>query len=81
MTAVIAEHEVDLGSGGKMTIKIKRSKCGKGVVVSQIRTINGKRSVSCSGSCDGGPTISWSCPDGTDCSLDCTSGSPVGGCS
>jgi hypothetical protein len=51
------------------------------VVVSQIRTINGKRSVSCSGSCDGGPTISWSCPDGTDCSLDCTSGSPVGGCS
>jgi hypothetical protein len=35
---------------------------------------------SCSGSCDNGPTVYWTCPDTQNCQLDCTSGSPVGSC-
>ena len=70
MADIIAEHEVDLGGGDKIKVKVQKSKCGKGIVVSHTRTIKGKRDVSSSGSCGGGPTIYWSCPDGTDCYLD-----------
>ena len=76
-------HTIDQPDGSKLTVKVNKSKCGKGIVVryEKISAAGKLLDVSCSGSCGGGPTIYWSCPDGTDCNLDCTSGTPVPGCS
>ena len=78
----IFNQTIDLDDGSKITVKVEKTKCGKGVLICQERlSADGKtRSVQCSGSCGGGPTIYWTCPDGTNCYLDCTSGSPVGSC-
>jgi hypothetical protein len=78
----IFNQAIDLEGGHKVIVTIEKSKCGRGIVVCQERVSpDGKKgSVSCSGSCGGGPTINWSCPDGKNCQLDCTSGSPVGSC-
>jgi hypothetical protein len=75
------KHTFPLADGASITVSAQPTKCGKGVVVCHERVeADGKRVVNCSGSCGGGPTIYWNCPDGTNCCLDCTSGSPVPSC-
>jgi hypothetical protein len=76
------EQTITMDDGSKVLVKIGKSKCGRGIVISQQIHPVGKAplSMQCSGSCGGGPTISWSCPDGKDCFLDCTGDSAKGSC-
>jgi hypothetical protein len=77
------EHLIELENGDQVKVVINKSKCGRGVVICRQVLPKGRATpldMHCSGSCGGGPTISWTCPTGQDCSLDCTGTNPVGSC-
>jgi hypothetical protein len=76
------EQVLSLEDGLKVRIKVGKSKCGKGTVIChQFLPLDAEpRDMQCSGSCGGGPSISWTCPAGLDCFLDCTGSSPKGSC-
>jgi hypothetical protein len=69
-----------LNDGRRVRIKITKTKCVNGYTIChQMIEANGKAlDVNCTGAC-AGQTISWTCPDGKDCFLDCST--MTGSCS
>ena len=70
MPVLISEHDIDIGRGNRVIVRVEKTDCGEGVLVSRTTIINGKKRVHCSGHC-GENWYYWECPDGHTCLLNC----------